>query len=279
MLIEIFLALLIAYSIYNYLLKLKTNRILQEQNERINNTNKKLTLSEQNLKLINATKDKFFSIISHDLKNPFTSLLSISETMKENYDSFEEEEKKNSVQRIHGSIKNIYNLLENLLTWSRTQTGRIQFNPEKFNLSNLLEENCSLFAHTASKKDIKLISNYQDGLIVNGDRNMINAVVRNLLNNGLKFTATGKSVEVGTNDHPEEVEVYIKDQGVGISEEDQQKLFRIDKKVKTTGTAGEKGTGLGLIICKEFIEKNSGRIKVNSRPGEGSTFSFTIPKQ
>lgn len=277
-LFETVLALAIAYSIYMFLVKLKTYRILEENNERINNANKQLKRSEQNLKLINATKDKFFSIISHDLKNPFTSLLSISETMKENYEFFEEEEKRSSTERIHGSIRNIYNLLENLLTWSRTQTGRIQFNPEKFNLSELLKENFILYSPTASKKNIELVANYEEGIMVLGDRNMINAVIRNLLNNGLKFTFPGKRVEIGIHDHSESVEVYIKDEGVGISEEDRQKLFRIDQKLKTTGTDGEKGTGLGLIICKEFIEKNNGRIIVNSVPGKGSTFSFTVPK-
>jgi signal transduction histidine kinase len=227
---------------------------------------------------MNATKDKFFSIISHDLKNPFTSLLSISETMKENYDFFEEEEKKTSVQKIHGSIQHIYNLLENLLTWSRTQTGRIQFNPTSFNLSKLLEENCRLYMQTASKKNIRLLSDIGKDIMVYGDSNMINAVVRNLLNNALKFTPSGKKVEIGVHEHPDEVIVYIKDEGVGISAEDQQKLFRIDQKVKTTGTDGEKGTGLGLIICREFVEKNKGSISLVSVAGKGSTFSFSLPK-
>jgi signal transduction histidine kinase len=257
---------------------LRTNRLLKEQNDQINIANKKLQKSEKNLKLINATKDKFFSIISHDLKNPFTSLLSISETMHDNYEAFDEEEKKTSVGRIHGSIKHIYTLLENLLTWSRTQTGTIQFDPGEFNLSRLMEENFLLYEHIAAKKDIKLTLSAPEDITVYADRNMINTAVRNLLNNSIKFTGPGKSIEIGINEHPQETEVFVSDTGVGISEEAQQKLFRIDQKVKTTGTDGEKGTGLGLIICKEFVVKNGGSIGVESKPGSGSRFRFTIPK-
>jgi signal transduction histidine kinase/ligand-binding sensor domain-containing protein len=277
LLLEILITLAVAFFIYAYLLKLRTYRILQEQNEKINQANKKLTESEQNLKLMNATKDKFFSIISHDLKNPFTSLLSISETMKESFDTFEEEEKKTSMQKINASIKTIYNLLENLLTWSRTQTGRMHFSPEKFNLSQLLSEDLNLYAHTAARKRIRLEKHFEDPITVFADRNMINTVLRNLLNNSLKFTPAGKVVEAGVRDLTSFVEVYFRDEGVGISEEDQQKLFRIDQKLKSVGTEGERGTGLGLIICREFVEKNGGKIMVKSAPGKGSTFSFTIP--
>ncbi len=278
LLFEVIVVLALAYSVYSYLVKLRTYRILKIQNERINTANKKLIKSEQNLKIINATKDKFFSIISHDLKNPFTSLLSISELMSAKYDSFDEEEKESSVQRIHKSIKQIYNLLQNLLTWSRAQSGKIQFSPSKFNISELLQENYSLYILSANKKKVRLLRNFQNDIMAYGDRDMINAVIRNLVNNGIKFTLADKSVELGIHDHKNEVEVYIKDEGVGISKESLQKLFRIDQQVKTIGTDGEKGTGLGLIICKEFIEKNKGRINVKSEPGKGSTFSFTVPK-
>ena len=275
---ELVILLVVVFSIYRYLLRLRTYRILKIQNERINLANQKLTESEENLMLMNATKDKFFSIISHDLKNPFASLLSISETMSDNFDSFENEEKRISVQKIHTSIKHIYHLLENLLTWSRTQSGKIQFNPTRFNLTLLLNENYNIYQLTANKKNIKLISNFQDDCSVYGDRDMINSVIRNLLNNALKFTPISKSVEIGTKEMANEIEIYIKDEGVGISNENLQKLFRIDQKIKTSGTSGEQGTGLGLIICKEFVEKNKGQIQVDTAPGKGSVFSFTVPK-
>jgi signal transduction histidine kinase len=275
---ELTILLFLVYSIYRYLLKLRTYQILKIQNERINLANKKLTISEKNLKVMNATKDKFFSIISHDLKNPFASLLSISESMNDNYDSFDDEEKKICVQKFHNSAKYIYHLLENLLTWSRTQKGNIQFEPVQFNLSKLLNENYNLYKLAAQDKNIKLLSNFQENCIVYGDREMINSVIRNLLNNALKFTPSGKSVEMGAHEKVNETEIYIKDEGVGITNEDLQKLFRIDLKVKTLGTNGEMGTGLGLIICKEFIDKNKGEIKVTSNPGEGSIFSFSVPK-
>ena len=276
--LEIIVILAVVFSVYRFLVRLRTYRILKVQNERINNANRKLKESEQNLKLMNATKDKFFSIISHDLKNPFTSLLSISETMSKNYVSYEEEEKKMGVQKIHSAIQHIYNLLENLLTWSRTQTGKIQFNPAEFNLSELITQNYNLYQLAAGKKKVELRSHVKEGIKVFADLNMIDAIIRNLLNNALKFTPSGKTVEIGITDQGDYWEVYIKDEGVGISAENLQKLFRIDEKVKTTGTEGEKGTGLGLIICKEFVEKNNGQIKVTSQVGEGSTFSFTLPK-
>jgi signal transduction histidine kinase len=165
---------------------------LKRKNERIKRANRQLKESEASLKVINATKDKFFSIVSHDLKNPFTSLLSISEMFKDSYDSLEDDERKDSIGRIHNSMKHIYNLLENLLTWSRAQSNRIQFNPANFNLSKVLQENYNLYSLAAEKKKIKLEAHFNDDIMAFGDREMINTVVRNLLNNALKFTPTGK---------------------------------------------------------------------------------------
>ena len=275
--IEIIAALILAFFIYRYLIKVRTARLLKIQNEKINEANKKLAESEHDLKEINATKDKFFSIISHDLKNPLTSLLSISESMLEVDIKPREEEKISGIRKIHESIHQIHDLLENLLTWSRSQTGRLKFEPVDFNLSKLLEINLNLHRIPAEKKGIRLTCRSPEGIYAHGDRDMINMVIRNLLNNAVKFTSGGGTIDIDVKKENSSLQVLIRDEGTGISGEDLDKLFRIDVKFKTTGTAGEKGTGLGLILCKEFIEKNGGRMIVESELTKGSIFGFTIP--
>jgi signal transduction histidine kinase/ligand-binding sensor domain-containing protein len=276
-LLEVIIATAIAIMIYIYLVKLRTNRLLTFQNQQISQANEALRESEKNLMELNATKDKFFSIISHDLKNPFASLLSISELMVENFDDTDEEDHRAGFRKIHQSVKHLLDLLENLLTWSRSQRGRIKYDPTRFNLSTLIQENVNLHKILADKKGIMLLSPDNQDIYAYGDRDMINSVIRNLMTNAVKFTHRNKKVEVKVQTREEEVEVSIVDEGIGIEKEQIEKLFRIDEKFKSTGTEGEKGTGLGLIICREFVEKHGGQIRVNSRPGQGSTFSFTIP--
>lgn len=174
-------------------------------------------------------------------------------------------------------MQQIYSLLENLLTWSRSQSGRIQYEPVQFNLSNVIQENYNLHKTIAEKKKIHLIANIPESLTAYGDREMINTVVRNLIDNAIKFTEPEKRVEIITRDEDPFITVLVEDQGTGISENDLIKLFRIDVKFKSRGTLGEKGTGLGLILCKEFVEKNGGKMIVRSMQGEGSVFGFTIP--
>jgi len=234
---------------------------------------------KEELDELNATKDKFFSILAHDLKNPFSSLYSLSQVVDENYRNLEEEDKIVALKRIHHSAELIYNLLENLLTWSKSQSGRIEYTPSDFNLSALIEENINLHRTSAEKKGIRLTTNMREVFTAYADRQMINTVLRNLVNNAVKFTGSGKEVEVNVRPEEKFLEVEVKDQGVGISPENLEKLFRIDVKYKTKGTSGEKGTGLGLILCHEFIRKNYGAIWCESQPGQGSSFFFTIPRE
>jgi signal transduction histidine kinase/ligand-binding sensor domain-containing protein len=276
-LLEIFVAFNLFMLIYRYLVKSKTNKLLQAQNEKISQVNQQLSESEKNLKKLNDTKDKFFSIISHDLKNPFSSLLSMSESISENFQNVDDEDKLTIFNKINESVKHIYSLLNNLLTWSRAQRERIEFEPVEFNLSKLIEININLHRIAAEKKGIKLVSIYDENQKAFADREMINTVLRNLINNAVKFSGEGNSIEIKTKTENSHIKVLIKDQGIGISEENLKKLFRIDVKFKSSGTSGEKGTGLGLILCKEFVEKNHGQIKVESVLGKGSTFSFTVP--
>ncbi len=276
-LIQVLVFTAIAVMIYTYLLKSRTNRLLKSQNQQISQANEALRKSEKNLMELNATKDKFFSIISHDLKNPFSSLLSISELMVDNFDDMEREDHEAGFSKINQSVKHLLDLLENLLTWSMSQRGRIKYDPVRFNLSSVIQENINLHKLLAEKKGIMLLSPDQDDIYAYGDRDMVNSVIRNLMTNAVKFTDRNKKVEVKLSPKDEAVEISVVDEGIGIAKENMARLFRIDEKFKSTGTAGEKGTGLGLIICREFVEKNGGEISVKSKPGEGTTFSFTLP--
>lgn len=271
------LAMMVIIFIYRYLLNQRTNNILKAQNEQIRAANNQLQISETNLKALNATKDKFFSIISHDLKNPFASVLSISELIDNNFESTNTDELKDGVAKIHKTNKHIYELLENLLTWSKTQRGSISIDKVKFNLSKIIETNINILKLSAEKKNLTIQNETSDNIFAFGDREMISTVVRNLLNNAVKFTPSGKNIRIITSRDKNIITVKISDEGVGISPENQHRLFSIEDKYKTEGTGGEKGTGLGLIICKEFVEENDGIIDVSSIPGRGSTFIFTIP--
>ncbi len=234
--------------------------------------------TEEQMKELNTTKDTFFSILAHDLKNPFSSLHSMSNTMIENYQNLEEKEKLMMLKIMHKSTEHIFNLLENLLTWSSSQRGRIEYSPEKFNISWLIQVNMNLHKLPAEKKGVVLTTNIADDLPAYGDREMINTVIRNLINNAVKFSSKGGVVEVKIHDTIKLFEVIVSDHGIGIPAGNIKKLFRIDEKYKSVGTAGETGTGLGLVLCKEFVDKNGGEIWCKTKEGSGSEFHFTIPK-
>jgi PAS domain S-box-containing protein len=233
--------------------------------------------SEEQLKELNTTKDTFFSILAHDLKNPFSSLHSMSEMMIENYQNLEENEKLMMLKNIHKSAEHIFNLLENLLTWSSSQRGSIKYSPGKFNISMLIQVNINLHKLPAEKKGVLLATNIADDLSAYGDREMINTVIRNLINNAVKFSNKGGSVEIKILTKDKLFEIIVSDQGVGIPAGSVNKLFRIDEKYKSVGTAGESGTGLGLVLCKEFIDKNGGEIWCETEEGSGTEFHFTVP--
>jgi len=259
----------------------REKRVLEEKiNERtaeIAQKNRSLEEQRDELNELNATKDRFFSIMAHDLKNPFSSLYSLSELVVENFGQMDEEEKLVSMQKINQSSELIYNLLENLLTWSRSQRGDIDYAPENFNLTTLVEVNLNLHRVAADKKGITLTSDLPEDLKVYADREMINTVLRNLINNAVKYSSSGGRIEVKIKNLDQDLEVLVRDQGTGIAKDNLEKVFRIDAKFKSPGTDGEKGTGLGLTLCKEFVEKNGGRIRAESIEGSGTAFYFTIP--
>jgi signal transduction histidine kinase len=265
-----FAAIILFLILYLYLLKRRTNKILQVAHD---------TVRDQNIQLtdLNATKDKFFSIISHDLKGPLNSLTSFSGLLINHTDSLSKEEIKMLAKDLDKSLKNLFALLENLLEWSRSQTGNIEFKPEAFDLSALLQQNKELLTAQAQNKKIAINNNTSENIVVNAHRHSVNTVVRNLVSNAIKFTPEGGSITISTKLENDNLIVSIADTGVGMSKEVIEKLFRIDTKHTTKGTSDEKGTGLGLILCKEFIEKNGGKIWVSSDVGKGSVFSFQLP--
>lgn len=240
---------------------------------------KNKSLEEQTAKLneLNATKDTFFSILAHDLKNPFASLYSLSELAVRNYGEMDDEEKQTVLTKINDSTELIYDLLDNLLTWSRSQKGEIDYSPEIIDLRDLVVMNINLHRVPAERKGIKFLYEEPGGLSAYGDREMISAVLRNLINNAVKYSHSGGNIEVKAKGKKDFAEVMVRDEGVGLAKENIEKIFRIDAKFKSHGTSGEKGTGLGLIICREFVERNGGRIWCESEEGAGATFIFTIP--
>lgn len=237
-------------------------------------------LSKQNKKLneLNATKDKFFSIIAHDLRNPLAAFRNIIELLTNYYDELSEDKVKRTISMLDENSNHLYKLLENLLQWSRSQTGSIQYNPEKQSIAAVVKMNSSLMKAPSAKKGIELVYRIDENIIAYYDADLINTVLRNLLTNAIKFTPNGGKVFIEAEEKGEMVEIKVKDTGIGINEEDMDKLFRIDVHHTTPGTSNEKGTGLGLILCKEFIEMHKGTISAESREGGGSTFKFSLPK-
>jgi signal transduction histidine kinase/ligand-binding sensor domain-containing protein len=260
---------------------LREKKLLEEKiSERIAEiARKNLSLEEQKneLNALNAMKDKFFSILAHDLKNPFSSLYSLSGLVVQNFSNMEDSEKLTALEKIEESTEHIYSLLNNLLTWSQSQRGDIDYSPEKFNLTNLIDLNMNLHKISAEKKGVRLVSRVSVEWQAFGDREMVSTVIRNLINNAVKYSHSESQVELSVSEKDDFLEVEVRDQGVGMSKENIEKIFRIDTKYKMPGTMGEKGTGLGLILCKDFVEMNGGRIWCESREGSGTTFHFTIP--
>ncbi len=236
----------------------------------------KLKKSEKKLRESNATKDKFFSIIAHDLKNPFNTLLTMSKFIVDNFDRLSSESVLKELRNIRDASNHSYKLLENLLEWSRTQIGTISFNPEENDLYEIAVNNVYLFKNSAEAKGITLENKIQSSTYAVFDFDMINTVVRNLLSNAVKFTSEGGRVIISSIEEDSIITVAVSDSGVGIMPEHLDKIFQIDQSFSTKGTKNEKGTGLGLILCKEFVEKNGGRIWVESEYGKGSTFYFTL---
>ena len=240
----------------------------------------KAILEKQRMELesLNSTKDKFFAIIAHDLKNPFSTVLGISELLAREFESFDSNSLKNFIHQIYKYSNNTFNLLENLLQWSMVQTGRMPLRPKMVDLKDVVDESVDLLLGNARQKGITMHVNVGKNFTAYVDVNQITTVVRNLVSNAIKFTPKDGTITCSVEDNGLYWKVSVKDTGVGIAEKDKEKLFKIDTNITTMGTSQETGTGLGLILCKEFVERNGGTVWVESKEGEGSTFSFTVPK-
>lgn len=239
---------------------------------------KELEISRQKLEEEIVSKDKFFSIISHDLKNPLSVIMSTVDFLDVEYDYFSDKERKELIKLIKNSAKNTYDLLEGLLNWSRARLGSFQYNPQKTDLFVVLLKVLQLFKESASLKKISLVNNFKMDLFITSDENMLELILRNLISNAIKFSPIGSNVIIDTKSNNNEIVVSISDSGIGISEEDQQKLFKIGVHHTSVGTNNEPGTGLGLILCKELVEKHNGKIWVESELGKGSKFMFSLPQ-
>ena len=256
--------------------KQRTEELSNEISER-KKTEEILRKREAELNLQIASKDKFFSIISHDLRSPFTALLGLTDLLISDFDNLNRVEKLDYLASIEKTSKGVFNLLENLLEWSRVQTGMMEFNPKISPLYTLVNEVINLVEVTAINKKITLQCDIDEKLHFYGDVNMIYTVLRNLTSNAIKFTRKEGKVVLSAQKIDKMVEVQIEDNGVGMDQHVLKKLFDMNVSYSTNGTAGEKGTGLGLLLCKELVEKNNGRIEVSSKLNEGTIFKIYLP--
>jgi len=239
---------------------------------------KKLKQYSLELEELNNSKDKFFSIIAHDLRNPFTGIFGFSSVLNDEFDTLSKEEIREYANYIYQGTKNIYDLIENLLTWSRIQTGRINIQPVKIDLYGKVQDTIEVLNVVAIKKRIKVLNLVEKDLCALGDENMVDSILQNLISNAIKFSNTNGIVKISSDKTKYLAEIIVNDEGIGMTEEEVKNLFVIGRQKSKTGTAEEKGTGLGLILCKEMLNKLNGHLKVKSIKNEGSTFSFTLAK-
>lgn len=239
--------------------------------------NNDLKKSETALKELNAGKDKFFSILAHDMRSPFAGLLGMSQYIADYHDVISREEIKDLSGAIYSSAKKVYGLLTNLLDWSRLQMGKIDYIPSEVNLLETAGDIVDLLLPNAAGKHIFIKNKIKSDLNVFADQNMVSTVFRNLVSNAVKFTAAGGEITLSAEVKDHHAEICVSDTGIGMNAEVKDKIFRIDSKLSTKGTSGEEGTGLGLVLCRELVEKNHGKIMVESQPGQGTKFIFTLP--
>jgi signal transduction histidine kinase len=232
----------------------------------------------QELELLNATKDKFFSIISHDLQNPLSAFRNVTKALNNAIDNIGKDEIKYYISELNDSSVSLYRLLRSLLQWAQTQTGRISFKRERINLLEAINKTIELFELNVNEKQLELFVTIDKNSFVYADEKVLQTILRNLISNAIKFTPEKGKIEISCSTNYNYEEISIKDTGIGISGHDVEKLFKISEDTKTIGNSKEKGSGLGLIICKEMIEKCGGQIFVESELNKGTNFKFTLSK-
>jgi signal transduction histidine kinase/tetratricopeptide (TPR) repeat protein len=259
-----------------YYLKRKTNVKLNEQYQLLQEANHQLVARENELKKLNATKDKYFSIIAHDIKNPLSALMNLSHIIVEKFDVLTDDKIQEFNKMINESANNLHTLLENLLYWARSNTNKITYQPESIHLKTVINNIFLINKLSANQKNIQLADSTEN-FEVYADLQMLTSILRNLVSNAIKFTPEGGKIDITAVNQGRMIEISVTDCGVGMNADNINKLFRLDTHFSERGTNNEAGSGLGLILVKEFVEKNQGKISVWSEPGKGSTFTFTIP--
>ena len=262
-----FIYLMITFLIKNYR---HERQISEERGRKLEELNKEL-------RLLNASKDKLFSIIAHDLKSPFTSILGFSELSLEQLQQKDLERAEKSIEHGISSVNRTLNLLENLLAWAKSQNGQIDFTPVQLDIEPFIKDAVKSLEPSANLKKIKLEYTPSAKITVKADKNMLQTILRNLVSNAIKFTGLGGEVRIISTSEGNHVKITITDTGVGMDEETLKSLFTLESNKSTHGTAMEMGSGLGLVLCKEFVEVHGGEIVAESKPGKGSRFSFTLP--
>ena len=252
-------------------------RLLIKEKSSLENILRQLNQANIELKEANATKDKFFSIIAHDLKNPFNALIGFSELLMENQKTMEPQETEELVQMLNNASHQAYNLLEDLLMWSKAQQGKIAFIPQKIIANNIFDEIQSNLENVAAKKSIFIKFDDSTDTVLYADSNMLKTILRNLISNAIKFSSRGGEVRVQIEKEGEFARMTVSDNGTGISEINLNRLWQLSEQLTTKGTENEDGTGLGLVLCKEFVDRHGGKIWAESELGKGSNFMFTIP--
>jgi len=244
----------------------------------IRHQQQQLQRQTEQLRALNTEKDKFLSMIAHDLRSPFSSLRLLIGIAADNVEGSGQNELENIMELLKKSSENLYNLLDNLLAWSRIQQGVVRYRPKMVDIGQMGLENLALLESHAHQKHILLDNTIEENTTVYADYHMVDAIVRNLISNALKFTYPGGRVHITAASEGDLLTVSVKDTGIGIAKEYQSKLFRLDSVYRRKGTARETGSGLGLILCKEFVEKNGGSIWVESEEEKGAIFSFRLPR-
>ena len=270
------LGIIIAFSLVR---NKRMNLMLKHKNQELEQLNDRLSKYSEELDELNQTKNRLISIISHDLKNPFHSLIGFSDLLVREAERFSEEEKLSFYKSINDTSKKAFELLENLLDWTRLQTSEIPYNPTDLRVTETIQSVLDLLKSHANDKGIVMQTDVSEETIVYADSRMFETVLRNLVSNAVKYTPYGGKISISAQDMDEVIQFGVEDTGVGMDKEQVTNLFNIDKKASRPGTNNELGTGFGLILCREFVKKNGGELSVESSPGKGSTFSFTVPKR
>jgi len=266
------------FNIVELLSRVKTHLDLKCSHDNVVRYSKELEKAQSELKQAIAQRDKFFSIIAHDLRGPFTGFIGLSELLVDAYDSLERDDIQQIANSMNSAAKKLFEFLENLLEWSRSQIGGLQYNPTIIDVNDIFDRVSSLFKDNADNKNIELVKEVQDKLFIWADNYQANTIIRNLVSNAIKFSYANSKIILGARDLGDSVEIYVKDFGVGLPDEAKDKVFRIESKYTTPGTQNEPGTGLGLVLCKELAEKQNGALYFETELNKGTTFYVKLPK-